>query len=61
MWTHFCVQLCEIFYKLVPSTSLTDEVMNYVLENLMGQFLKRLEINSETEMSMFINLNLLYR
>lgn len=60
MWIHLCVQLCEIFYKLVPSTSLTDEVMNYVLENLMGQFLKRLEINSETEMSMFINLNLLY-
>lgn len=36
MWTHFCVQFCEIFGKLVPNASLTDEVMNYVLENLTG-------------------------
>lgn len=60
MWTHFCVQLCEIFQRLVPSTSLIDEVMNYVLEKCNGPISEKLEINSETEMSMFINLNLLY-
>ncbi len=54
------LQKLKQFTNKGPNTNLTDEVMNYVLENLMSQFLKRLEINSETEMSMFINLNLLY-